>query len=136
MSERGRPKEDLSSLPEDWESMILELYYDGASDVEVKALIYEWRGTFSNDLWDRWLKEEVIFSETIKKGRQLSEAWWQRKGRTNLHSKDFNPTLWYMNMRNRFGWADKQEVKQSVDLQTRLKDIFPDDDDPAWREEE
>jgi hypothetical protein len=53
----GRPKEDLSTLPERWYLQILELYKEGGSDEEVKALIYEWRGTFSNDLWDRWLIE-------------------------------------------------------------------------------
>ena len=106
----GRPKASISELPEGWVSEILNLYKEGASDVEVKALIYNWRHSFSNDLWDRWMKEEEIFSETIKKGRALSEAWWQRSGRTNLKDKEFNYTGWYMNMKNRFGWRDKSET--------------------------
>lgn len=65
----GRPAEDLTSLPELWYTEVLKLYADGASDVEVKALIYSWRGSFSNDLWDRWLKDEQEFSECIAKGR-------------------------------------------------------------------
>ena len=111
---QGRPKEDLSSLPEKWYDEVLSLYKEGASDVEIKALIYSWRGSFSNDLWDRWLKEEPIFSETIKMGRILSEAWWCKKGRTGLVNQyqgdSFNSTLWYMNMKNRFGWADKTQT--------------------------
>lgn len=110
--EAGRPKADLSSLPEDWYQTVLAMYEKGASDVEVKAQIWRWRGSFSNDLWDRWMKEEPSFSETIKMGRQLSASWWTRNGRENLTNKDFNYTGWYMNMKNRFGWADKQEVKQ------------------------
>jgi len=106
----GRKKEDISSLPEDWYSQILELYKDGASDVEVKALIYQWRGSFSNDLWERWMKEEAEFSETIKAGKLLSEAWWHKSGRTSLQNKDFSFTGWYMNMKNRFGWKDTQSV--------------------------
>jgi hypothetical protein len=103
----GRPKDMIDVLPEGWYNQVLELYKNGASDVEIKALIHEWKGSFSNDLWDRWLKEEPEFSETIKAGRLLSEAWWSREGRTNLKDKDFNYTGWYMNMKNRFGWKDK-----------------------------
>jgi hypothetical protein len=105
----GRPKAEFD-LPENWYNQILNLYKDGASDVEVKALIYEWRGTFSNDLWDRWNKEEEQFSETIKMGKLLSEAWWSKSGRKNLENRDFNYTGWYMNMKNRFNWSDKQAI--------------------------
>lgn len=104
----GRLKESIDTLPEGWETIVLELYAEGASDVEIKATIANWRGSFSNDLWDRWLLEEPIFSETIKKGKMLSHAWWEKTGRKNLHMKDFQSALWYMNMKNRFGWADNQ----------------------------
>lgn len=104
----GRPKENTETMPKNWDKAILDLYSNGASDVEVKALIYKWRGSFSNDLWDRWMKEYPEFSETIKKGRLLSEAWWQKMGRTSLKDREFNFTGWYMNMKNRFGWKDSQ----------------------------
>ena len=106
----GRPKENISDLPDNWYDSILDLYKEGASDVEVKALIYTWRGHLSNDLWDRWIKEEPQFSETIKGGRMLSESWWSKNGRTNLKNKDFNYTGWYMNMKNRFGWKDRTDT--------------------------
>lgn len=115
----GRPTEDLSSLPENWYNVVLDLYKDGASDVEVKSLIYEWRGSFSNDLWDRWLKEEPQFSETIKTGKLLAESWWSKSGRENLKNKDFSFTGWYMNMKNRYGWKDKTET----DLTTKGESI-------------
>ena len=105
----GRPQSSLD-LPEGWQLAIKGLYTEGASDVEVKALIRTWRGSLSNDLWERWLKEEQEFSETIKTGRMLSEVWWQRTGRISLSDKDFSYTGWYMNMKNRFGWKDKQEL--------------------------
>ena len=110
----GRPKEELN-LPEHWQEIIIDLYSNGGSDVEVKSLIHDWRGTFSNDLWDRWMLEEPDFSETIKKGKMKSEAWWTREGRTNLQNQKFNYTGWYMNMKNRFGWADTSRHEIAVD---------------------
>ena len=118
------PKKDLSSLPNGWYNEVLGLYSEGASDSEIKALIYKWRGRFSNDLWDRWMREEEEFSETIKMGRMLSEAWWTKTGRTNLKNKDFNYTGWYMQMKNRFGWSDKQETKNEVTVKEfNIKDL-------------
>ena len=116
----GAPKKPLD-LPKGWEKTIIDLYSEGASDVEIKALICDWRGKFSNDLWDRWMLEEGKFSETIKNGKRKSAAWWQKNGRSNLENKEFNATLWYMNMKNRFGWADKQEVKQETKHSGEIK---------------
>lgn len=109
----GRPLSEFD-LPKDWQLEVLSLYQEGASDVEVKAHIYYLRGSFSNDLWGRWLEEVEEFSETIKTGKLLSEAWWHNKGRTNLWVKEFNYTGWYIQMKNRFGWADKQEIDHTT----------------------
>lgn len=117
----ARPKSVLD-LPKGWEKKIIALYQSGASDVEVKAQIYSWRGTFSNDLWDRWMKEEAAFSETIKRGRLLSNAWWEKAGRTNLENKEFNFSGWYMNMKNRFGWRDKSEQEVTIQSPVQLND--------------
>lgn len=119
----GRPKEDLN-LWEGWYNDILDLYREGAAHEEIKALIWEYRGSFSNDLWDRWLKEEPQFSETIKMGTMLSKAWWLKEGRTNLKtikdvsgvSSSFNYTGWYMQMKNRFGWKDKTETENTGEV--------------------
>ena len=113
---KGRPISTIDDLPDDWEEAILSLYQEGGSDVEVKALIYNWRGTFSNDLWDRWLKDEPRFSQTIKKGKLLAEAWWHKNGRVNLKDREFNYTGWYMQMKNRFGWKDTQQIDTNINI--------------------
>jgi hypothetical protein len=112
MAELGRPKEPCNLIDEQF-IYILHEYSEGASDVEIRAYIWMQRGSFSQDLWERWIEEEERFSLTIKKGRELSQAWWEKNGRKNLHSESFNPTLWYMNMKNRFNWADKQDINQN-----------------------
>ena len=104
---------------------ILKEYSDGASDVEIKAYIWEERGTFSNGLWNRWLKEEDVFSQTIKKGRALSARWWEHRGRTSLDDNGFNYTGWYMNMKNRFGWKDKNEQSGETKTITTIISATP-----------
>jgi len=128
----GRPLEDLSSLPENWYEKILDLYEEGGSDVEVKAMIYKWRGAFSNSLWNRWLEEYEEFSQTVKGGKLLSEAWWNSKGRKNLENKEFSFNGWYMQMKNRFGWTDRTDhTTDSKPLSNTIKVeiIQPIDDD-------
>ena len=103
----GRLKIKLSELPKDWKEKALTLGKNGASDVEIRV---EALGGICHETWTRLLKEEPIFSETIKKSRDFCKVWWQAQGRVNLKDKDFSPTLWYMNMKNRFGWRDRQDI--------------------------
>lgn len=49
------------------------------------------------------------FSLAIKNGEFASRGWWEGEGRKNIDNKEFNSGLWYMNMKNRFGWRDKPE---------------------------
>ena len=90
---------------------VIDLMQEGASQQEVLAAL-----DISNDTFYRWKKENEEFSETIKRGIQLSQAWWEKKGRISLDDRQFNSTLWYMNMKNRFKWADKQEVKNEGNI--------------------
>lgn len=105
----GRPPITPSDFPNDWETSIIEQYSEGASDIE----IYAGYLGICHETFTRLIKEEPTFSETIKRGRELSNAWWVKSGRTNLKDKDFNYTGWYMNMKNRFGWADKQDINNT-----------------------
>jgi hypothetical protein len=78
----------------------------GASLTEIKAMLRLW-----NDTYERLLEEEPEFKEAIKRGLLCSESWWLKEGRSNLKNREFSYTGWYMNMKNRFGWKDKQELE-------------------------
>lgn len=115
MASVGRPKVQMSDLPEGWKEKALALGKEGASDVEIRCEAFKGMKedddyVMSTDLWYRLLKEEPEFSETIKRSAEYCRLWWEKKGRVSLENKEFSPTLWYMNMKNRFGWRDKQDV--------------------------
>ena len=117
-NEVGRPLIQLSDLPEGWRNIMHAIYASGGSDAEVKvAMAVGTSRAMSNSLWDDLQEREEEFSEAIIEGRQLAEAWWQGKGREGLitdGNQKFSAQLWFMNMKNRFGWRDKQEVEHSA----------------------
>lgn len=63
-----------------------------------------------------WKAKYPEFFEAIKTGEFFSKGNWMKKGRKSLRDKDFSYTGWYMNMKNRFGWTDKQEVKTDIEI--------------------
>ena len=105
---------------ESFNETAIELMSEGASKTEICAEL--------EICWDTmidWCNRESPrfkekFSESIKKGELLSQAWWEREGRTNLKDRDFNYTGWFMNMKNRFRksnvpWSDNTEIKHTGD---------------------
>jgi len=103
----GRPTKYKPEMCE----TVVELMKEGASQEEVIGSL-----DISKDTYYRWKEENKEFSDSIKRGISLSRAWWEKEGRISLRDREFNYTGWYMNMKNRFKWADKQEVKSSGQL--------------------
>ena len=116
----GRP----TKYKEEFCEQVPELMADGMSKVEICAKL-----GFGYDAFLDWQKKYPRFSESVKKGDRLSEAWWMTQGRISLRERDFNSTLWYMNMKNRHGWADKHEVDVSGNLNINLVDSFAGNND-------
>tara|TARA_R110000803_G_scaffold114896_1_gene183329 strand:+ start:370 stop:798 length:429 start_codon:yes stop_codon:yes gene_type:complete len=103
----GRPKIELTDLPKGWEEIIINLSKKGASLVELAVSLDICRDTLY-----ALIEREPKFSDTIKRCKGYCEAWWLSKGRTELENQAFSYTGWYMNMKNRFNWADKKEIKE------------------------
>ena len=113
MAKKGRP----SVYDESKNESVIKLMSRGASIVEVADLLDIRRET----IYD-WCNEESprfnkTFSNTIKKGLEKSQVWWEKQGRTNLDNTKFNWTGWFMNVKNRFrdDWADKKQIEHSGD---------------------
>jgi len=110
----GRPSTYDPSICAD----IPAFFTSGASKAELAVHL----GISRQTLWD-WEGKYPEFSEAIKRGVENSEAWWVSQGRVALREREFNHVLWYMNMKNRFGWSDKQEITGSGG-----KDLIPPSD--------
>lgn len=68
------------------------------------ATLSEWTNPNSNVY-------RPALAKALQLGRALSEDWWLEQGRLALESKNgFNHVLWYMNMKNRFGWRDTVDL--------------------------
>ena len=95
-----RPSKYTNDIPE----KVIEFMRDGMSIEEVCYELNICKQTFYN-----WCEKHPELLDSKKKGVDFSCGWWMREGRTSLRDKDFNYTGWYMNMKNRFGWADNQK---------------------------
>lgn len=100
--------------------LIVEIMKDGASIEEVAAEF----GVTKVTLYE-WCDKHVEFFNAKKRAEELSKAWWVKQGRTQLGNKDFSYTGWYMNMKNRFKWSDRQEQviesKSEVNIKGEVK---------------
>jgi hypothetical protein len=106
---------NYEKLPKGWETIVSKEYESGASDVEVKASLRMTSGVF-----DSLYNDPVTtnFRQIVDFGRMLAKAWWMRQARVGLRDKTLNANLWYMVMKNQYGYSDKTTVstKDAVDL--------------------
>lgn len=90
---------------------VIELLKEGASIEEIGL---ELNCGYSTVYY--WMDQHPEFLEAIKKGREFSKGWWYKVGRCSMRDKEFNSGLWFMNMKNRFGWQDRVEQNNNVRL--------------------
>ena len=105
----GRPRTTVDDLPDDWESIMINCGKRGGSEVEMRVLLGIGESAFYT-----LCNDSTQFQRTRKLSRDLCNVWWERRGRDMAIGKDGNPTVWIFNMKNRFGWRDKQEIEQTI----------------------
>jgi len=86
---------------------VRDLGREGCSVVEMAAEI----GVSRNTLETLWTQAHAEFMEALGEARDLSQAWWEKQGRTNLTADKFQASLYSRSMAARFP-ADWRESKQ------------------------
>jgi hypothetical protein len=89
---------------------VIELGREGASKVEMAVEL----GVVRNTL-DNWAAAHPDFLSALTHARDLSQVWWEKKGRSGLDSQGFNASLWGKNVSCRFpdDWTDKSKQELS-----------------------
>lgn len=95
----GRPSE----YKQEYCEKVIEYMTQGDSKVAVAAKL-----GIARDTLYQWAKEHKEFSDTIKRGLDLSQVWWEDLGKELVLQGQGNATAWIFNMKNRFrdDWAD------------------------------
>ncbi len=107
----GRPKKTTNDFSDNWQDEVMKLYKKGGCDVEVRSYL----DGMHQDLFNRLIDEDEIFSLIIKKGRTHAEAHWREMGRTGCGAGKINTGMYALQMRNRFNWYDAN--KQGSDIE-------------------
>jgi len=80
----------------------------------------------NRDTLYEWCKRHKEFSDTKSRFINASRLWWERLGQHGAAGKlpGFNAASWIFNMKNRFGWTDRQEVThEGSEIKIEISDI-------------
>lgn len=100
----ARPRTTLKKLPIDWRKTMKAMAADGASATETRAAL-----GIGYSAWTTLLADSGEFRESVKEAEALCQAWWERTGRELAAKGGGNSAIWIFNMKNRFGWRDKDD---------------------------
>jgi hypothetical protein len=97
--------------------MLLKHMAEGLSYEAFAGLI----GVARKSLYN-WEKEFPEFLEAKETGLEQGRLYWEKLGRDHIlnqseyqgGSTSLNATIWIFNMKNRFGWRDKQPGESEV----------------------
>lgn len=103
----GRP----SSYDPAYCERVIALGNEGASIVEMAHEL----GVHRETIEQNWPAAHPEFSEAITRAKIASQVWWEKKGRDNLESNQFQASMWSRSMAARFpkDWREKSELEHS-----------------------
>lgn len=101
MAESSKVTDISEARTPDW-NKIKALYSEGAGDPEIARAL-----NLTMKRFDKLIEDVPAFAEFVEMGRTLSMAWWYEQGRKGITADKFNSPLYSLNMKNRFGWADR-----------------------------
>lgn len=119
----GRP----TDYNPEWVEKLPDMFSEGQSVLEVAVNL-----GISRSAYYKYEQEHPEFMDASTRGKEISQAWWEEVGRTNLTdiseyqgtSYKFNDRLWNKNVSCRFrnDWTDKSEIEHSGSV-TIIDDI-------------
>jgi hypothetical protein len=112
MAKVGRKQKTLKdlNLPKNWKDQVLKFTSQGLSKEEIYLRYFR----INPQLFEALCQRDIEFSLTIKKAEILCKGWWIEQSRKSLKRKNYQSALWFMNMKNRFGWKDKTDIEHSL----------------------
>lgn len=103
-----RPKRGCpSSYDPSFCEKIITAAFDGLSLHEMGYEIGVGAGCFK-----KYAEQHPEFKAALETAISISQGWWEKMGRENIHNAKFNSVLWLMNMCNRFGWRRNDDAIQ------------------------
>lgn len=96
----GRPTKYKDDMPDRVRALLSEGYSQAACAGKLGVSV---------DRFIEYKKKYPEFLEAVKDGEAASQSWWEDRGRDACLNGEFNPTVWWRNMQNRFGWREKTE---------------------------
>ena len=112
----GRPRTTISKLPKNWKQIAMDCGEAGGGIVEIRV-----RLGIAETGYRTLMKDSKKFRRTIMRARELSNVWWDTTGRKLATGAEGKAAVWIFNMKNRFGWHDKQ----SIDLKSTDRSMSP-----------
>ena len=108
----GRP----TAYKEEYNDIAIDFLAQGKSIIQLCAKLRVGTSTIY-----RWAEANEEFRDTLKLGRQLSQAHWEDKLEGMMFNKEVNSPLVKLYFANRFGWSDKAETKNENATTDKVK---------------